>query len=113
MILSENPFNFDVSPFPGSDYHDHRGDGNTNWSGVDFRIPYGTREFWVEVKSYDLTRIEPRRRGGVVQQFKAKMKSKHFADELMSKFYGTACYRSVTGHNFPDFVFFVVLIQEF
>ena len=67
-------------------------DGNTTWPGVDFRLETAVGWIWLEVKSWEPSRIEPQRRGGNRRRFNSKMRSKVFCQEMREKFLGTSAY---------------------
>lgn len=67
--------------------------GNNVWPGVDFCIEETSGGWiWLEVKSWDPTRIVPNRRGGSRRSFICKMRSNEYAKEMRGKFLGTTAF---------------------
>lgn len=87
------------------------GEGNLIWKDVDFRVQLDTHWLWVEVKSWDLSRISPVRRGGQQRRYVSKLASEEFGLELRSKFFGTTAFLAWSGTFHPSHVVYVIVIQ--
>jgi hypothetical protein len=77
-------------------------DGNTFWPGVDFRVEDERGWIWLEVKNW---------RGRMRGSFAHKLKSQSFADEMRSKFLGTAAYLAWHGTFAPVSIRYVLLFE--
>jgi hypothetical protein len=115
VVLEESGIEFDFSKALSVRIHDKTldqgGEGNTLWNGVDFRVELVDQSLWIEVKSWDYRRIDPRRRGGQQRNFISKMRSKQFGNEIRSKFYGTSAFLVWTNNFQPKDTVFVILFQ--
>jgi hypothetical protein len=116
-VIEESGFRFDFSQARDYRLHDktgERGDGNTIWSGIDFRIIEHDHEVWIEVKSWSFKRIFDR-----VQQTTAKKdwqkkmgeELERFRDDILQKFLGTTAYLAWSGTPLPDRVVYVVFLE--
>ena len=116
-IYVESGFRFDFSAAQGCVIHDKAEphDGNTFWSGVDFRIFEPNCEIWIEVKSWRLGRVadqtERKRRSA---DFNSKFLSDRiieFRDDIVNKFLGTTSYLAWSGKGVPERVQYVVFLE--
>jgi hypothetical protein len=108
---------FDFSTAQGSVIHDRADphDGNTFWSGVDFRIFEPNLEIWIEVKSWKFGRgsdqTERKRRSIEFNQKFLDDRLKEFRDDIVIKFLGTSCYLAWSGKGIPERVQYIVFLE--
>lgn len=87
-------------------------DGNKKWPGEDFRVEEASGSWiWLEVKSWDPSRIAPSRRGGSRWSFICKMKSNEFLREMRGKFLGTTAFLSWTSKLPTAPIQFILLFE--
>lgn len=114
-IVQESGIEFNFNSAAQIFRHDDSGpgcDGNKSiWKGIDFRVNNGSTWLWIEVKSWDPTRVDPHRRGGNQQKFIGKMRSKEFAAEIRAKFLGTSAFLAWNGTFLPADVVYIVLFE--
>jgi len=112
-VFIESRIEFDFTRAVSVVPHDARagGQGNSVWPGVDFCIEEPPDWMWLEVKSWDPTRIAARDRGGSRWAFICKMKSKLFIKEVWEKFSGTTAFLAWTGAFNPAPTRFILLFQ--
>ncbi len=90
---------------------------NSVWPGVDFCIEETlvgqtpAEWIWLEVKSWEPSRIDPHRRGGNRWSFICKMKSDRFAMEMRDKFLGTTAFLAWTNNFTLAQTRFVLLFE--
>lgn len=78
-------------------------DGNTVWSGVDFRVEDNAGWIWIEVKNWRGTKGK--------SDYLSKLKSKPFAEPMRAKFLGTTAFLAWNG-NFDIAPLHYVLLFE-
>ena len=86
--------------------------GSAIWPGVDFLIEEASGEWiWLEVKSWNPSRIDPERRGGSRRSFICKMKSAKFSLEMREKFLGTTAFLAWKNEFTPATTRFILLFE--
>ena len=83
------------------------------WPNVDFRVDEGSRELWIEVKSWHPSRFKTvAERIDVQKEFAGKIGSEEFGRRIIAKFLGTTAYLAWTGAFAPKPIVYVVLLDS-
>ena len=83
------------------------------WPNVDFRVDEGTRELWIEVKSWHPSRFKTfEERTAKTNEFLGNVASDRFREKLVAKFLGTTAYLAWTGTFEPKKVLYVLLLDS-
>ena len=112
MKVEESGIEFDFSGAVTAVRHDEsppKGEGNKVWPGVDFRVDEGSREIWIEVKSW--RRKNQAERIAADKEFPKVLASEEFRAWIVDKFLGTTAYLAWTGAFAPKPLIYVVLLD--
>ncbi len=110
-VFKESGIEFDFTRAQSVVKHDEA-PRNTFWSGVDFCIEDSPDEsIWLEVKSWNPARMEPKWRGGNQRRFVSEMKSAAFSLKMRSKFFGTSAFFGWQGDPLPETVRYILVFE--
>lgn len=106
-IAEESNLRFDFGDHEYA-FHDQRGDGNTNWKGVDFRIKLEVGWLWLEVKNYNRTDEQEAQRASNSYQ---KVTEKGGLMIFTEKFLGTTAFLAWSEKFNAEPLHYVVLLE--
>ena len=113
MKAQESGIEFDFTSAVAAVRHDEsppKGEGNKVWPGVDFRVDEGSRELWIEVKSW--VRKKQAEQIAADREFPKALASEDLRMWIVDKFLGTTAYLAWTGAFVARRVLYVIVLDS-